>query len=201
VVVVEQGEVYLHIGTIKTGTKFLQKKVFPKLKDIKFFWKPKLSYALTFPYFYPKILISDERLSGWCEHKLDPSWRTHVFDSLKQMYPNAKIIITLRKDEDEFWESNYAQAQYQGEKSLHHYRGTFSNFKKVVSPDWNNHAMIEQEIRSRWTDVLVLDYKELVDDANGYVKKICDFMCVDVPIFKNVRVNTRHSRTKNKVKK
>lgn len=192
----EQGEVYLHIGTIKTGTKFLQKRVFPKLKGVKFFWKPLLSYALTYPYFFPKILISDERLSGWCEHKLDPSWRTHVLSSLKQMYPNAKIIVTLRKDEEEFWESNYAQAAYQGEKSLHHYKGSFESFKKVVHKDWNNHELIIQEIKERWDDVLILNYKELQTDVNSYVKKICAFMGVAVPEFKNVRLNARHKGKK-----
>jgi hypothetical protein len=192
----EQGEVYLHIGTIKTGTTFLQKEVFPKLKGIEFCWKPYLSFALTYPYLYPKILISDERLSGWCEHKLDPSWRTHVIASLKQMYPDAKIIITLRKDEDEFWQSNYAQAVYQEVEHLHHYKGSFESFKKVVSKDWNNHELIIQEITSRWNDVLILDYKELQTDVNSYVKKICDFMGVEVPEFKNIRLNARHTGRK-----
>jgi hypothetical protein len=191
----EQGEVYLHIGTIKTGTTFLQKEVFPKLKGIEFCWKPYLSYALTYPYLYPKILISDERLSGWCEHKLDPSWRTHVLDSLKQMYPNAKVIITLRKDEDEFWESNYAQVATV-EKAMQHFTGTFENFKKVASKDWNNHALIVQELTSRWDNVLVLNYKELQEDATCYVTKICNFMGVEVPEFKNVRRNARHTGRK-----
>lgn len=192
------GELYLHIGTIKTGTKFLQKKVFPKLEGIRFYWKPRLSYALTFKYIYPndKILISDERLSGWCETKLPVSWRYETLKILKTIFPDAKIIITLRTDEEEFIESNYAQMCVEKEGALHKFDGTYEEFLAAYDKNWNNHIMIIKEIKSLWNDCLILYYSELVKDADAYVKKICDYMGVKKPKFDNVRLNSRESRKK-----
>ena len=181
-------EIYLHIGTIKTGTKFLQKNVFPNIEGIKYSWKPNLSSALTYEDVYPnaKILISDERLSGWCETMLPVSWRLKTLKKLKLLYPNAKIIITLRTTKEEFNESHYAQIC-----SVRQFRGTYKEFLTVWDKNWNNHEMIIQEIKSLWDDALILYYSELVKDANAYVKKICDYMKVLTPRFKNEMLNKR----------
>jgi hypothetical protein len=181
-------ELYLHIGTIKTGTKFLQRNVFTNIKGIRYSWKPTLSSALTYEDVYPndKILISDERLSGWCEDILPVTWRFKTLKKLKMLYPNAKIIITLRTTKEEFNESHYAQIT-----SARKFKGTYKKFISVWDKDWNNHEMIIQEIKSLWDDALILHYSELVKDANAYVKKICDYMGVETPKFKNERINKR----------
>lgn len=188
------GELYLHIGTIKTGTKFLQKEVFPKLKNMVYMKKPFLSFALTCTYFYPKVLISDERLSGWGETNLPVSWRLDTFKRVKQLFPNAKIIITLRTDEEEFRQSNYAQMCAESPLSMNFFRGTYETFLKNYDSNWNNHEMIIKELTSVFgvDSVLILYYSELVQDADRYVKKICDFMGVEVPKFVNRKYNVRH---------
>lgn len=193
-------EIYLHIGTIKTGTKFLQKYVFPNIKEIKYFKKPILSFALTYEDVFPndKILLSDERFSGWCETKIPVSWRLQTLKKLKMLYPNAKIIITLRTDEEEFKESNYAQMDSEKPASLHKFIGTYEEFLKVYDPNWNNHQMIIDEIKSLWDNPLILHYSELVKDASSYVKKICDYMSVKMPKFVNTRVNERVSTLKKR---
>jgi len=184
-------QVYLNIGTIKTGSTFLQKEVFPKLTGIKYLHHPSLTDAVFCLFLYKKLLLSDERYSGVYEAFLPIEARKYMMEQLHKLYPLAKIIITLRTNEEEFVESNYNQCVHEKPLNRNHFKGTFKEFQALYNPNWNNHYMIEQELREYWDEVLILSYHELCTEPTLYVTKICQFMEVAVPKFKNIRHNIR----------
>jgi hypothetical protein len=186
------GEVFIHIGTVKTGTTFLQKIVFPKLKEIHYYKKPQIVTAIVASLEYDKILISDEKYSGTFLHKYPASIRFGMLKKLHALFPNAKIIVTFREP-NSIVPSYYSQAL-----RMKRFKGTFEEFKKVLDPLWYDNELAEKQIKSLWKDVLVLDYQEMVDDCNSYVKKICNYLGVEVPQFKNIRINASKYLWRNK---
>lgn len=128
-------DVYIHVGLMKTGTSFLQLRCFPHLKGvhvvrqlwpappagmIERLWR----VADMYPLFVDideqraeigrflsevtedKVLITAERLFGYP----GMSFRDHpqVTESLRRLFPSAKIILTIRR-QDDFLESMYRQ--------------------------------------------------------------------------------------------
>jgi hypothetical protein len=108
-------KVYLHIGTMKTATTFLQEEVFPKLNDTLFLPRDYITFNHSFEKlkfaddtFYDeeeikkefnkfkdkKVLISNEILSGsFLKNSIN---RTFIAKRLKKLFPNATIILTIR---------------------------------------------------------------------------------------------------------
>ena len=178
------GEVYLHIGTIKTGTTFLQKDVFPLIKNIKYYHTISLRTVLNISANNDiKTLISDECLSGFHIEKNKPDLRIKILNVLKILFPDAKIIITFR-EQNSFLKSAHNQAYKQRK-----FHKPLSEFKQVVDPSWYDWEYLKEHLKYLWNDVLVLDYDELCKNPNSYIKKICDFMGVSVPKFVNRKRN------------
>lgn len=121
-------EVFLHIGLHKTGTTFLQEKVFPLFKDITYLTRPytqhnfafnKLQYADDSLYCKEdilhelekinsnRLLISDESFSG---KPLNFSYinRSIIAKRLKEIFPDAKIMIFIRGQQELLF-SHYSQ--------------------------------------------------------------------------------------------
>jgi hypothetical protein len=128
-------DVYIHVGLPKTGTSFLQERCFPRLKGVHIvgqgFRAPPTGMverlwrvAEAYPLFLDmeeqraeidrflrgvtenKTLITSERLFG----DLIQGFRDHVqvTESLRCLFPSAKIILTIRR-QDDFLESLYRQ--------------------------------------------------------------------------------------------
>ena len=113
-------KIYIHIGLHKTGSTFLQNKVFPKLKETTYIGRPytqqsiafnKLQYADSSLYSeeetimeiknfekHEKILISDEMLSGLPFNNYIN--RTIIADRLSKIFPDATILLFLRSQKD-----------------------------------------------------------------------------------------------------
>lgn len=108
---------YFHIGLTKTGTTFLQKELFPKLKGINYVKEnePNLRRLLikildkeslifnsneckkeVIKYLKPNQanLISNETLSGY--PYIQYRDRVSILDKLHHMFPKAKIIVGIR---------------------------------------------------------------------------------------------------------
>ena len=58
------GRVFIHLGLAKTGTSFLQKKVFPCLDDVDYFHTGHYDVLNKKPVNGKKMLLSFEGLSG-----------------------------------------------------------------------------------------------------------------------------------------
>ena len=119
---------FVHIGAPRTGTSFLRKHIFPNIEGV--YFKDKLSTetsgTTTLNSFFsqvahlgegdelsqersrlilpetnaPKILISEEHLIWSVYHMMGNIGSRALF--LKEVCPNAKIILTIRKQADYF---------------------------------------------------------------------------------------------------
>lgn len=177
----KQPKIFVHIGLPKTGTTFLQEKVFPKM-DINFICKENLAIAKLSS---KKVnLISDEDLS----HKLDTFGvnRYEIAYRIHKLFPNAKIIIVFREKE-KWLKSIYNQYL----KSVYRPYMPFDKFKETMI---ENGALkfenYEQFLRRLFPNVLTLQFEDMKKDVYGFVSKICDFMGVEVPEFDAKPVNT-----------
>ena len=177
------GNVFIHVGLPKTATTYLQKFVFPQIKGINYFSPAYVSmpnYILSIEADERPILISDEHLSS--HYFLDEKgWkcgsRFTIANRLKKLFPDANIIIVIRNKDD------WARSLYiQYLKSPYRPNITFDEFKenleKTGAIDFESYI---EFLKENFNDVLVLNYEELKSDPKNFVKKICDFMKVDMP--------------------
>jgi hypothetical protein len=129
-------DIVIHVGMHKTGSTFLQNKIFPNFEDWGFLTRPytqhnhafnKLQFADDSLYKpgeileeisgipHDRILISDESLTGkpynW--HFVN---RTMIARRLHQAFPNAKIILFIRGQVDSITShyKNYIQGHTRG---------------------------------------------------------------------------------------
>lgn len=168
-------EIYFHIGLHKTGTTFLQRNVFPYIKDIDYYCKDfrpfKLGQKIT-----KKTLVSDENLSGVPYSDRNDS-RLFNLNSIKKYYPDAKIIVFTRKDG---WiESLYSTYVKDGGTY------TFDNWYFYI---FNKVFLLQkgyiEEIERMFDKVYVNTFENFKSKNYGTIKSLCDFMGVDVPDYK-----------------
>lgn len=177
---------YIHIGLHKTGTTFLQQEVFPKLKNVNYISKYNRQgslHLITTKFSKDKInLFSEEHLTR--QNYLDDGQASmsEIAERIHKLFPEAKIILTLR-NKDDWLKSLYNQyARTRGIKSFEEW------YKDVFDKEDLNFEKFEKLLNDLFDDVLVLNYELLKKDSDLFVKKICEFMNVDVPKFKNIFV-------------
>lgn len=139
-----------------------------------------------------KTLLSSEALVG--NPLLGHLNQEQVADMIKDTFPNAKILLTLRR-QDDFAESLYVQ-------TIHNYRwgsvgdflsrdeGKFGPYKykdwrvnpqiSVLDLDWNEVVDLYTE-RFGAENVLVLPYELLVENRAGFIEQWCKFIGCAVP--------------------
>ncbi len=167
-------EIYVHIGYPKTGTKFLQQSVFPRVQGLNYIppWHVRQELSLVvrqneFNFDYAAVkaslekhfkpgrnLLSNESLMGdFYIHKLLNS--RLVADRLAGLFPGAKIIITIRNQYD-LMESLYRQYLHKGGTKRFREFVSFSNGSfKVNYSEWEFGVNIEM-----FDYVKVVDYYE-----------------------------------------
>ncbi len=167
-------EIFIHVGLPKTGTTFLQEKVFPKM-DVNFICKENLATVKLSP---NKLnLISDEDLS----HKIDIFGinRYEVADRIHRLFPNAKIIVVFR-EKKKWLKSLYNQYL----KSVYRPYMSFEKFRDVmIKSGALEFEKYEEYLRKLFPSVLTLQFEDMKKDMYGFVSKICEFMGVEVPEF------------------
>ena len=82
----EQTGMYIHVGLPKTGTSFLQKEVFPKIKEIDYFGKEQIITANMKK--NKKNLYSDEGLSSI---NIEGENIYKIVERIQKIYPKAKM--------------------------------------------------------------------------------------------------------------
>lgn len=102
-------KVYIHIGLHKTGTTFLQKQYFPKIKEISYLGKIDF-HVLGQKKLKEDILISYEGLSGfpwnsqWIKGTNNSfNWMNSfeiALENVKLIFPDAHLIVVFRKHGD-----------------------------------------------------------------------------------------------------
>lgn len=95
--VVNLKEIFIHIGFHKTGTTFLQQRIFPYLKNVNYLHNGGLINLVGS---HKKVLISNEALSGIPYHRNEKSYYDQFcfnITQLKSTFGNFNLILGFRE--------------------------------------------------------------------------------------------------------
>lgn len=200
-------EITIHIGLPKTATTYLQKNFFPYISGVHFLDSSAIFFQLdfqqikfmcgfsrvkqiqegfkkylnTFDEYY--LFISDESLTNpWDKGK---AFGASIL-SLKELFPNAKIIISLR-EQVSMLSSLYSQSLRRGwslspKRFIGWNRGskTFIDFDVDLFPHidlaYFKYKELLNILRSIFYDVNIVLYEKFVSDQDVFFKKIALFL-------------------------
>lgn len=139
---------------------------------------------------YDKVLLSDEGYIGHIDKNM-LNYKNNM-ESINCLFPNAKIIITIRR-QDTFLESAYRYRvfskgifssffqyiNYNGENFIPYRERSYENID-IKSLDWLNIIKNYENIFSK-KNVFVIPYELLKEDKESFFKLICNFLGTDIP--------------------
>ncbi len=178
-------ETVIHMGLHKAGSSFLQKNIFPKIKEIELFDIGDFNFYTEFS--KEKInLISAEGLSSRPFPKANRTDSCFVIaNRIAKVFPNAKIILILRKKEEllKSWYSEYIK------------HGGILNYEDWFE-SWNNYDVLRfeeyiSELDRLFSSLLVLNFEDLKKNSDKFVNDICNYIGVESPKFSNKIVNKK----------
>jgi hypothetical protein len=180
-------KIIIHLGLHKTGTTFLQKCVFSKLKNVEVQHLMGIC-QVKFSSDKKILLISSEGLLSSMPHYPDNSTVEDSIEALYRIYPNAKIILGVRN-----WMhwSHSCWNQYirdGGTISFVNYLVKYGNSMKTCD--------YIKPIENRWKNVFVYDQKELKMHPFEVIERMCNFIGVPMPVFEISTVNKSFSKCK-----
>jgi len=187
-------EVVLHVGMHKTGTTFLQWNVFHYV-DANYLWhvfykswlkdllnpqkevdyekiRSKLSRILR----NDKVnILSEENIYTYQFTKEDD--RFVRLERIKQVFPEAKIIIGTRKEEQNLvsWYIEYVAVG-----GILDFQGFLDRFMNMEKLNYESYIKKLIEYNSK-ENVFIYTMEDLRKDQGRLVKRICGFMNVDPP--------------------
>lgn len=162
-------DLIIHIGLHNTGTTWLQQYFFPEIKD--------------------SNIISNEDLSGLPMDGHNVEYRDMIMYGLKQVYPNARIIIGIRDKPG--WVlslyNNYVK------------RGGIYTFDYWVNNVFDKHHLDYEEYISYLqqlfnNQVFVYDFNEFIKDKETILNSMCSFIGCSLPSYKDVIINKRWNK-------
>lgn len=203
--------VHLHIGLHKTGTTYLQFNIFPSLQGFHFVKLPpwriltqdnlsekdlqKYKSEILKDWDGQKdLIISNEYFTGAIE-KFSKNQLICILDNLKQLFPQAQIILVLRNPKGYF-------------NSLYNFRVVSRGFcTKSMSQYYtqNKHCFLEkfdydfllQSINERFPKASAIKY-EAIQNNNQYVAFICK--ALGIPLFEVSNDVKENTSSKSKVR-
>ena len=198
-------EVFLHLGLHKTATGTLQRQFFPACSDLDVFTTivPEMKVFVELvtrkdPIYFDaenvrKVicpilskqkanLLSNESFSGppyagGFEYGLDH--RSSVISNLKAVFPNAKIILVLRR-QDALARSLYRQyLKSGGTRSVRRFYGMDG---PIMSIDRFFYSPYVDAVKALFpAGVLLLAFEEFVEDQAAFLRKLTDFIGIKFP--------------------
>ncbi|MCP4310571.1 MAG: hypothetical protein GY790_04865 [Bacteroidetes bacterium] len=179
-------QVFFHVGLGKTGTTYLQYRVFPKLQGIKYIQRT--NYR---DFKYVKLITNASDQKFLVSNEFDIQLESEA-RKIASKYPRAKIIIVLRRH-DSWIASQYRRNVKNG------YPESFDKFidvendkgkwKKAELYYYPKLMMLEQLFRSK---PLVLFHDELLNNPHSFIGKICAFTGSD---FNKESISLRRKHT------
>lgn len=187
----KEQEIVIHLGLHKTGTTFLQKNVFPKLKDVEVQHLMQIC-QIKFNSDKRILLISSEGLLSSMPHYPDNNTVENSIEALYRIFPNAKIILGVR-NERTWFKSCWNQYIRDG--------GTLSFSEYLMK--YGGNCLLPREyidiIDNTWKNVFVYDQQELKMHSFDVIEKMCKFVNVPMPIFEVATINKSFSKNKIKI--
>jgi len=211
-------DVILHMGLHKTATGTLQRQFFPACSDL-ILLTTLVNEVRTFihyvtrcdPIYFDKdralqlikkylesnkpILVSNESLSGppyagVIEGGLDH--RSSVLANLKNVFPEAKVILVLRR-QDSMVKSFYRQyLKSGGTRNIKRFYGLEDSSKPpLMTMDRFLYSIyVEEVIKTFPSGVLILTFEEFIKDQKSFLEKITKFVGVKLPEIELKKENT-----------
>jgi hypothetical protein len=161
-------EIFYHVGLGKTGTTYLQYRVFPKFKGVYYIQRTKYkkSFDIIRKTNYPRYLVSNE---------FDRQYPVEI-RRIAGAFPDAKIIMVLRR-QDSWLASQYRRWVKNG------YEYTFEQFIDLDNDggEWKQKdayffPYIEMAEKLFSTKPLVLLYDDMRKDPISFFKRIADYV-------------------------
>lgn len=193
-------EIYFHIGLPKTGSTFLQREVYPKMKNIKYIYRYGIEqrvFDLVDLNNNKKVLFSDESyLFNNVDRLLKTKRLKSIYDDCKKNKVKLKIIFFIRR-QDNYAHSLYLQAIKQGyplsinKFYMHILKNKKTNFKYYNTPESDsfNYYTIIKQIKLYSDDILVVPYEKLKDNPNKAIDRLCKYIGVDTPNYRIKKYN------------
>lgn len=180
-------EIFIHTGTPRTASTFLQLNFFPNLKGINYL--PPHPFVVYFKIKPGKNLISNESLYG--DNNINKYTLNHIeiLDNLKTLYPNGKIIVVFR--EKESWKKSMYNAyavRIQNKDKYKDFQHWFDNYFDHSQLDYDGYIQRAKELFGE-NNVCVLWFEDFLHNKNKFLKDMCDFMGLELPEYKDERVN------------
>jgi len=166
----KEQEIVIHLGLHKTGTTFLQKCVFPKLKDVEVQHLMNIC-QIKFASHKKTLLISSEGLLSSMPHYPDNNTVEDSIEALYRIYPNAKIIMGVRNERSWFiscW-NQYIRS------------GGVLSFSEYLM-EYGGNCLLPREY------IALMEFKT--------IEYMCKFMGVPIPIFDITTANKSFSKNK-----
>ena len=173
----QKNKLYIHVGMPRTGTTFLQQEVFPRIKNIDY-----LEHDL--PYLFSINPNKLEKTTLYSHEVLSYSFlRDNMAYNLHHCFPDANIIICVR-DSESFKRSMYGMKIIRGYK--YDYKHYLSNRLYESDKDIQNYVAL---LKKLFPYVFVYSFDGFKKDVPHTVKRICDFMHVEIPSYTNKKLN------------
>jgi hypothetical protein len=178
-------KVVIHVGLPKAASSFLQRHIFPNIKDSKVFGNLNTEFNFDIKLDKDKLnIISSEQLFGRPNSSKKSAGGYEIAKRLQGMFPNAKVIVVLRKNRDKWIKSLYGEYIKAGGAAEFD-----SWYENVFDKDSLDQESYVKHLRSLFDEVLVCSFEDLIKDHKKFVSDICNFIGVEVPKYENKRVN------------
>jgi len=180
-------KVFIHVGLHRTGTTFLQQHVFPKL-NANFIHVDAKDINKKLPIGTGINLLSSEYFSGAPLDFKNPNYgatdRFDIADRLKQLYPDAKIILVGR--EYTSWKDSLYNQYVKSQGYI-----TREHFNEQFDDNYTNFGVYIKYLEKLFgkDKVNILLYEELKINHQKFIDNICKIMCVQNIKVKNVIYN------------
>ncbi len=202
-------EVFLHIGLHKTGTGTLQRQYFPASEDLNLlttllpemktfvdlvtrkdplYFDPEAARSVIAPLLseHKPNMLSNESFSGppyagIAENGLDH--RSPILTNLKMVFPDAKVILVLRR-QDSLARSMYRQyLKSGGTRSIYQFYGMHKNGRPpLLSLDRFVYSPYVRALKASFSSgVLLLTFEQFVSDQPGFLRTLNEFLGIRRP--------------------
>jgi hypothetical protein len=176
--------IYFHVGTGKTGTTFLQYRVFPKMEGVFYIQRTKYRKA-------KKIINNSNYDKYFISSEFDQQLE-HEVKIFAEGFPETKPIIVFRKH-DGYIASQYRRFVKNG------FRGNFVDFFDVENDngffkkkDLDYYRQI-QILENHFTQKpIVLFYEDLRSDAKAFIENLSRLMNVSVD-YQKINTKKKHA--------
>lgn len=188
----------VHIGLHKTASTWLQHSVFPHISGARYVNFDPVFKALSYQICWgdqiygnamvgaledvgERILLSREAFAAG--HPMGVTSADVIADRLARLLPGASILL-VRRQPASLLDSLYSQyVKKGGHVSKDHFA------RHLVNHDYLDLRKIEERYRSRFQDVMVLDYEDLRRDPAEWLRQIEQFADVSLPVAPTDRSN------------